>query len=172
MATLELGTLSEHLENDQIKAVQRALAESGAPPLAGDDHAETIVLDRDLDDDVLVDFFDRLDANDASADIYLPIDFEEVIEVDGLRVGSAHALILVLESLKEDFFVDEEEEGEEEEEEEYEFDEDEDEEGGEVFESDDDEPEVKDDRLRHIWRVMHKGAKTSVRKNLCLFVRT
>ncbi|HKE18873.1 MAG TPA: hypothetical protein VKB80_28555 [Kofleriaceae bacterium] len=171
MATLELSTLSEHLENDQVKAVQRALAESGAPSLAVDDHAETLVLDRDLDDDVLVDFFDRLDANDASADVYLPIDFEEVLEVDGMRVGSAHSLILVLESLKEDFFV-EEEEDEEEEEEEVEYEEEEDEEGGELFESDDDEPEVKDDRLRHIWRVMHKGAKTSVRKNLCLFVRT
>jgi hypothetical protein len=171
MATLELGTLSEHLENDQIKALQRALAESGAPALTADDHAETIVLDRDLDDDVLVDFFDRLDANDASADIYLPTDFEEVIEVDGTRVGSAHALILVLESLKEDFFVEEEEE-EEEEDEDFEYEEDEDEEGSELFENDDEEVEVKDDRLRHIWRVMHKGAKTSVRKNLCLFVRT
>ena len=170
MATLELGTLSEHLENDQVKAVQRALAEAGAPNMTVDDHAEAIVLDRDLDDDVLVDFFDRLDANDASADIYLPIDFEEVIEVDGMRVGSAHSLILVLESLKEDFFV-EEEEDEEEEEEEAEYEEEE-EEGGELFESDDDEPEVKDDRLRHIWHVIHKGAKTSVRKNLCLFVRT
>ncbi len=171
MATLELGTLSEHLENDQVKAVQRALAESGAPGLAVDDHAEAIVLDRDLDDDVLVNFFDRLDANDASADIYLPIDFEEVLDVNGMRVGSAHSLILVLESLKEDFFV-EEEEDEEEEEEEAEYEEDEDEEGGELFEAEDDEPEVKDDRLRHIWRVIHKGAKTSVRKNLCLFVRT
>jgi hypothetical protein len=171
MATLELGTLSDHLENDQIKAVTRALAESGAPALSVDDHAETLVLDRDLDDDVLVDFFDRLDANDASADIYLPVDFEEVIDVDGMRVGSAHSLILVLESLKEDFFVEEDDE-EEEEEEEVEYDEEEDEEGGELFENDDDEVEVKDDRLRHIWRVMHKGAKTSVRKNLCLFVRT
>ena len=171
MATLELGTLSEHLENDQVKAVQRALAESGAPGLTVDEHAEAIVLDRDLDDDVLVDFFDRLDANDASADIYLPIDFEEVIDVDGMRVGSAHSLILVLESLKEDFFVEEDEE-EEEEEEEVDYEEEEDEEGGELFEADDDEPEVKDDRLRHIWRVIHKGAKTSVRKNLCLFVRT
>ncbi|HWM88721.1 MAG TPA: hypothetical protein VNO33_22880 [Kofleriaceae bacterium] len=171
MATLELGTLSEHLENDQVKAVQRALNESGAPGLAVDDHAEAIVLDRDLDDDVLVDFFDRLDANDASADIYLPVDFEEVIEVDGMRVGSAHSLILVLESLKEDFFV-EEEEDEEEEEEEAEYEEDEEEDGAELFEADEDEVEVKDDRLRRIWHVMHKGAKTSVRKNLCLFVRT
>jgi hypothetical protein len=171
MATLELGSLSEHLENDQIKAVQRVLSEAGAPALGPDEHAEATVLDRDLDDDVLVDFFDRLDANDASADVYLPVDFEEVLDVDGLRVGSLHALVLVLESLKEDFFV-EEEADEEEEEEEEDVDEEEDEEGADLFEGDDDEPELKDERLRHIWRVMHKGAKTAAKKNLCLFVRT
>ena len=103
MATLELGSLSEHLEVDQIKAVRKALAEVGAPPLPADDHADAIVLDREIDDDVLTDFFDRLDANDASAEVYLPIDFEDVLEVDGVRVGSLHALILVLESLKEDY---------------------------------------------------------------------
>ena len=172
MATLELSSLSEHLENDQVKSVQRALVESGAPPLGADDHAETIVLDRDLDDDVLVDFFDRLDANEASADIYLPIDFEDILEVDGLRVGSAHALILVLESLKEDFFVEEEKDEEEEEEDDDEADDDEEEDAAELFEADEDEVELKDERLRHIWRVIHKGAKTSVKKNLCLFVRT
>jgi hypothetical protein len=132
MATLELGSLSEHLEADQVKAVRKALSEVGAPPLPADDHADAVVLDRDIDDDVLTDFFDRLDANDASAEVYLPIDFEDVIDVDGMRVGSLHALILVLESLKEDFFV-EEDEDEEEEEEEAELDEDEDEEGSDLF---------------------------------------
>jgi hypothetical protein len=172
MATLELGSLSERLEADHIKAVRKALAEVSAPPLPADDHADTVVLDRDIDDDVLTDFFDRLDANDASAEVYLPIDFEDVLEVDGVRVGSLHALILVLESLKEDFFVEEEEDEEEEEEEEAELDDDEDEDGADLFEDDDDEVEVKDERLRHIWRVLHKGAKTGVRKNVCLFVRT
>ena len=88
MATLELGSLSEHLEVDQIKAVRKALAEVGAPPLPADDHADAVVLDREIDDDVLTDFFDRLDANDASAEVYLPIDFEEVLDVDGVRIGS------------------------------------------------------------------------------------
>ena len=171
MATLELGSLSEHLEADQVKALRKALAEVGAPPLPADDHADTVVLDRDIDDDVLTDFFDRLDANDASAEVYLPIDFEDVLDVEGVRVGSLHALILVLESLKEDFFV-EEDEDEEEEEEEADVDEEEDDEAADLFEDDDDEVEVKDERLRHIWRVLHKGAKTGVRKNVCLFVRT
>ena len=172
MATLELGSLSEHLEVDQIKAVRKALAEVGAPPLPADDHADAVVLDREIDDDVLTDFFDRLDANDASAEVYLPIDFEEVLDVEGVRIGSLHALILVLESLKEDFFVEEDEDDEEEDEEEAELDDEEDEDAGDLFEDDDEEVEVKDERLRHIWRVLHKGAKTGVRKNVCLFVRT
>jgi len=172
MATLELGSLSEHLEVDQIKAVRKALAEVGAPPLPADDHADAVVLDREIDDDVLTDFFDRLDANDASAEVYLPIDFEEVLDVEGVRIGSLHALILVLESLKEDFFVEEDEDDEEEDEEEAELDDEEDEDAGDLFEDDDEEVEVKDERLRHIWRVLHKGAKTGVRKNVCLFIRT
>ena len=171
MATLELGTLSEYLEVDQIKAVKKALAEVSAPPLPSDDHSDTVVLERDLDDDVLTDFFDRLDANDASAEIYLPIDFEDVVDVDGLRVGSAHALILVLDSLKEDFFVEEDEEDDEEEEEEEDDDEDA-EDSADLFDADVDAVQLKDERLRVIWRAMHKGAKTCVKKNLCLFVRT
>lgn len=172
MATVELGPLSEHLEADQVKALKRVLSEAGAPPLSADDHADLVVLDRDLDDDVLTDFFDRLDANDASADVYLPIDFEDVLDVDGVRVGSAHALVLVLDSLKEDFFVEEEEDEEDDEEEdEYEEDDDEDE-AADLFADEDEAVELKDERLRHIWRVMHKGAKTAVRKNVCLFVRS
>jgi hypothetical protein len=171
MATLELGTLSEYLEVDQIKSVKKALSEVGAPPLPADDHSDSVVLERDLDDDVLTDFFDRLDANDASAEIYLPIEFEDVVDVDGLRVGSAHALILVLESLKEDFFVEEDEEDDEDEEEEEEEDDDA-EEAADLFEDDDDAVQLKDERLRVIWRAVHKGAKTCLKKNLCLFVRT
>jgi hypothetical protein len=172
MATLELAGLSEHLETDQIKSVKRALAEVNAPPLPADDHADAVVLDRNIDDDVLTDFFDRLDANDASAEVYLPIDFEDVLDVDGVRVGSLHALVLVLDSLKEDFFVEEEEDDDEEEEEEAELDDDDDE-AADLFEDDEDDAvEVKDERLRHIWRVLHKGAKTAIKKNVCLFVRS
>ena len=176
MATIELGSLSEHLEADQIKALKRALAEAGAPPLGSDDHADAVTLDRDIDDDVLTDFFDRLDANDASADVYLPLDFEDVLDVDGVKVGSAHALALVLDSLKEDFFVEEEdnddEEEDEDESEDFDYDEDDDDDGGSLFGDEDDDVEVKDERLRHIWRLMQKGAKSAIRKNVCLFVRT
>jgi hypothetical protein len=172
MATLELGPLADHLEADQIKALRRALSEAGAPPLAADDHADPVVIEGNLDEDVFTDFTDRLDANDAAADVYLPIDFEDVVEVDGLRVGSVHALILVLDSLKEDFFVEEEEDEEDAEEAEYEDEDEDDENGASLFGEDEEEIEVKDERLRLIWRIMHKSAKTAVRKNVCLFVRT
>lgn len=171
MATLELSTLSEHLEADQIKAIKKALHEASAGALDGDEHAETIVLDRNLDGDVLNDFMDRLDANDAAADIYLPLDFEDVLEVDGLRIGSAEALALVLDSLKEDFFVDEDEDDDDEEDDEERgsLDDEDDEDLDE--EPDDDDDVVKDERLQHIWKLMAKGVKTATKRGLCLFVR-
>jgi hypothetical protein len=170
MATLELSTLSEHLEADQIKAVKKALAEAGAGALTGDDHAETSVLDRNVDDDVLTDFMDRLDANDAAADIYVPVDFEDVIEVDGLRIGSTHALDLILDSLKEDFFVTEEDDDEDDDEDAGDDDDEDDDEAD--LEADDEEDSLKDVRLQHVWKLLSKGAKTATKKGLCLFVRT
>jgi hypothetical protein len=170
MATLELSPLSEHLEADQIKALKKALAEAGAGTLGADDHGETSILDRNIDDDVLKDFMDRLDANDAAADVYLPLDFEDVIEVDGLKVGSTHALALVLDSLKEDFFVEDEDDDEDEEADDEGGDEDEEDEDDE-YEADDEEDEVKDVRLQHIWKVLAKGTKTATKRGLCLFVR-
>lgn len=169
MATIELTTLSEHLDPDQIKAIKKALAEVGAGALTGDDHAEAAVLDRNIDGDVLTDFMDRLDANDAAADIYLPVDFEDVLEVDGLRIGSAHALDLILDSLKEDFFVEEDEDDDDDDDTSSD---DEDEDGEEAeFEADDEDDPVKDERLQHIWKLLSKGAKTATKRGLCLFVR-
>jgi hypothetical protein len=173
MASLELTQLSEYLETAEIKAVRRALKDAGLPALEEDDHAESVLVERDIDDDIFVDFVDRLEANEAAADIYLPGDFEVVLEVGDHKIGSAHALLLVLESLREDFFVEDEEDEVEEEEEsddEFEsFDEDEEETGG----LGDDEPttEMKDERLRHIWKAMQRGAKLAIQRRLSMFVR-
>lgn len=176
MATLELGSLEEHLDNDQIRKVRTALSEAGAPPLSEDEHAESVLVERDLDDDVVTDFFDRLEANDALADIYVPVDFEDVVEVDGIRVGSSHALITVLESLKDDFLVEDEDEVEVEEAEDDEdfeadaFDDDDD--GADLFGSEEDAIDLKDDRLKQVWHALNKGARASVKRNVNLFIRT
>jgi hypothetical protein len=170
MATIELAPITEHLDADQIRAVKHALAEAGVGALAGDEHAEHTVLDRNVDDDVLKDFMDRLDANDGAADLYLPIDFEDVIEVDGMKIGSVHALELVLDSLKEDFFVDDADDDDDDDEDAG-GDEDEDEDDDEI-EDDDDDDEVKDVRLQHIWKLLSKGVKAATKKSVCLFVRS
>jgi len=174
MATLELTQLAEHLEPDEIEAVHRALRETGSAPLDEDEQAEPVLLDRAIDDDIFVDFADRLEANEASADVYLPSDFEDIIEVADYKIGSAHALLLVLESLREDFFVEDEDEEQEQAEvvdEEFEsFDEDEDEPGG-MFGDDEPGTEMKDEQLRHIWKQMHRGAKLAIRQGLCMFIR-
>jgi len=170
MATLELGSLQDHLDSDQLRALRTALSDAGAPALPADDHADSVVVERDLDDDIVNDFFDRLEANDASAEVYLPIDFEDIIEVGDMRVGSSHALITVLEGLREDFFIDSSDDEDEDDDEDFD-DEALDDDDDDLFASDDEDTDIGDERLQRVWHAMNKGARSSVRKNVALFVR-
>jgi hypothetical protein len=177
MASLELTPLSEHLDDDEIEALAGALAETGAGALDVDDDGDPLIIDSALDDDIFADFLDRLEANEAYCDIYVPAEFEDAVEVAGHKVGSAHALMLVLESMKEDFFVEEDEESEDAVEADDEladdFDElDEDETSGLYDTAGDGAIELKDEELRKMWRQMYRGAKTAVARRLALFVHT
>lgn len=184
MATLELGTLSDKLDEDDLAVLlEEYQSQTDGGPLDIDDVAERAVLDNGIDDDIFVDFLDKLEANEASADVYLPTDFEEIFEVGELRVGSAHALLLVLENLREDFAAEDEDEEEVEIEEDEEafvedddamaFDGDDDTDETEGLFGDDESPiEMKEVQLRHIWKLMYQGAKTSIRRGLCLFVHS
>lgn len=167
MASLELSPLSEHLDAEEIELVNGAITETGGSELDLDESLDPVIIDRDLDDDSFADFMDRLEANDASADIYVPGDFEDVLDVSGYRVGSSHALMLILESVKDDFFVDEDEEHGDDEEIDFESLE---ETGEEISEPEDSAMELKDEEMRHIWKLMYRGAKTSVSRKICLFV--
>lgn len=173
MASLELAPLSEYLEPDELKAIQGVLRDAGHPAPADDDHLEPMLVERDLDDDIFVDFMDRLEANEAAADIYVPADFEEIFEAADYKLGSAHALLLCLENLREDFFVeDEEEEAEEDDDADDEFESfDEEEEAGGSLGDDAPTTEMKDEQLRAIWRHMQRAAKLAIQRGLCLFLR-
>ncbi len=173
MASLELTPLSEHLDDDEIEALKGALAEAGAGPFDVDEDGDPVVIEGALDDDIFADFLDRLEANEASCDIYVPMEFEDAVEVGGQRVGSAQALMLVLESMKEDFFVDEDEEGEEEQDElAGEFDDMEEEDAG-IYEAGSESAiELKDEELRKMWRQVYRSAKSAVTRKLALFVHT
>jgi hypothetical protein len=174
MAIIELATLSDHLDSEQIEATMEFLAEEVTEPvdLATDEDGR--IIESNIDDDVFVDFRDRLAANDLDAEVYVPIEFEDVAEVAGRRVGSTYALQLVLDSLREDFFVEDPGDGD------TEMDEDADddfergveEEAGSdgLYEGEDGGIEMKDEQLRHVWRIMHTAAKESLTCNLAVFL--
>lgn len=178
MASIEIGPLSHHLDEDEVTAVHEALGDADVE-LDLDDEADSRLVEADIDEDILADFMDQLDANDAACDIYVPGDFEDVIEVGEYRIGSAHALLIVLEEIRDEIFEEEEDEEEEEaadDDEEYgDFeDEEEDEEGSERgygrSSGSESARQLKDEVMRHLWKTVFKGAKTCIREGTCLFV--
>ncbi len=175
MAALELCPISEHLEDSDIEKLVARLKESDVDNIEFNDDGEAVPLEQTYDDDVFVDFWDQLDANEVACEVYLPLEFEDVIEVEGRRYGSAHALLIVLANMKEDMFLDDDDEDSSEaiEDVDDELEEFDDYGAGddEQFASDEINPiEVKDEQMRRVWRVMHKGAKAAVGEGLALFV--
>jgi hypothetical protein len=161
MAEIELGPLSHRLDDDEVKLLAKRLKDVGVTDFdRGDDgHGHTIATR--LSEDALTEFLDRLDAHDLGAEIYLPIEFDGRVTVGDYRVASTHALMDVLEEMKEELGVDEEEEYEAEGEEEEEEEEDEEEEGT-VIEA----------QLRHIWQLVSDGATESIDKSIPLHLQT
>lgn len=175
MAIIELATLPDHLESDQIEAMMKALAEEASEEVDLATEEDGRIIESAIDDDVFVDFRDRLEANDLDAEVYVPVEFEDVVEVGGVRVGSTYALQLVLDSLREDFFVEDAGDGETEMDDgddDFERGEAEEEEAGSdgLYEGEDGVIEMKDEQLRHVWRAMHTAAKESLDCNLSVFL--
>ncbi len=174
MAIIELATLPDHHDSEAVAAMMAALHEeaSGAVNLETDEDGRTI--ESNIDDDVFVDFRDKLEANDLDAEVYVPVEFEDVIEVGGVRVGSTYALQLVLDSLREDFFVEDQDEDEiEMDDAEDDFERGHEEDAGSddgLYEGEDGGIEMKDEQLRHVWRAMHTAAKESLSCNLSVFL--
>lgn len=170
MASIELSPLTSQFDKNDIKALERALAESGSSPLDIDEDGDTQLLERDVDDDLLAELFDRLDINDAACDVYVPPDFEDSISVGDHTVGSAHALLLALQELGEELGAAADDDTDFEEDEDYEDD-------GEDYEEDDDADEedtyaLRDQELRRICKVLQNGAKLSIRRGVAMFVHT
>lgn len=168
MASIELSPLSEHFDADVIAAIEKALSEADSSPLDVDDAADVQLVAGDLDDELFAEFMDLLDKSEAKCDVYVPPDFENVIEVDEYKIGSAPMLILALEDLKEELEIDAE--GEQVETDVEDFDELEEEE-----EDDDSEFETYEDvrgpEMKRMWELMYASAKACIRQGTCLFVR-
>jgi hypothetical protein len=149
MPELRLLPLQDTLNSSQMDRLMGELAELGVQGLPdGDDDVD---LDEAVTEDQLTDFMDRLDAHDLACDLYLPVEFEGVFEVDDQKVGSAHALLEALEELREELAIDEED-SEEDEEVEIEIE------------------EVIEEQLRFAWRVFLRAATTCVDRQVPLHV--
>ena len=146
MAELRLIPLEEVFGDDIFKKIMRELGELGVEELpAGDDEAD---LDESLSEDQLTDFLDRLDAHDLACDLYLPVEFEGVVEVGDQTIGSAYALLDALEELRDELDIEND--------------------GGD----DDDEVdmEVIEEQLRFSWQVFLRSANTCIERQVPLHI--
>jgi hypothetical protein len=167
MANIEIAPLADRLGDDEISELARALTKIGAPKLPEDDDGAT-TLAANLDDEVLAEFLDRLEVYDMACEIYLPGEFEGRVEVADKRVGSAPALLEVLEELRDELSLEddeEEEEGDDDEEDEEEEEDDEDDYGkGDM--------QLIDEQIRRLWKIIYEGAQAAIDRNLALYVRS
>jgi len=179
MASIELCPLSTHLEDSEIDALEQVLSEAGSNPLDIDEDADSQLLQKEVDDDMLAELFDRLSVNDAACDVYVPPDFEDAVDIDGTRVGSAHVLLLALQELAEDLGStdedddDEEDDEDDEDDEEYAEYEEEDEYPGSILGDDeDDEFDLKEAELRRICKVLRQGARLCIKRGVAMFINS
>ncbi len=152
MAEIEIGPLTDRLSEDEINELRGALERLGAPALPPTDesHARPV---GDVDDEVLTEFLDRLEAHDAACEVYLPVEFDGRVEVADLRVGSAMQLLEVLDEIKDDLAIADDEEEEE------------------ADEEDDEYGEVLQTQLRECWRAFYAGCNATLERHLPLHVK-
>ena len=158
MSEIELGPVSERLEEDDLKTLARLLEQAGTRYAVNDENHTTQTIATRLSEDAMTEFLDRLEAHDIAAEIYLPVEFEGRLTVGDFRVAAAQALADVLEEMKEELAVEEEEEYEDDEDEEED---DEEEEEGTVIEA----------QLRNIWRLVNDACSEALDKNVPLHLR-
>lgn len=170
MATVELGSLSAHLDDEEVQLIRKALRKHDVTIEDGDH--DTVIVARDLDPDVVADFLDRLDAHEASADIYVPAEFDGVVKAAGYKVASAPQLVHVLEEMKEELLAEDDEEEDEE------ADDDDEDADDDVEDDEEDDYEsagslkFKDDQLRSLWKVLFKAASEAADGGSVLFVKS
>jgi hypothetical protein len=156
MAEIEIGPLTDRLSDDEINELARQMDKLGAPTLPHADDSAVASVGDNLDDDVLSEFYERLEVHDAAAEIYLPIEFDGSVEVAELRVASTPVLLEVLEELKDELDIDHQAEEDEEEEEEEEL---------------DDDRRILEGQLRQVWKLFYNGAVAAMERKLPLHIK-
>ena len=158
MAEIELGPLSDRLDDDEMKTLHKLVEQAGARLAALDDRTTHTIAKR-LSEDAMTEFLDRLEAHDMAADIYLPVEFDGRLHVGDLRVASAASLSETLEEMKEELGIEDDE---------FEEEEDGDDEDDE---EDADEGTVIEAQLRNIWQLVFDACGESLDKNVVLHLR-
>jgi hypothetical protein len=158
MAEIEIGPLADRLTDDELKDLAAKLEKLGVPKFEADQDSDATAV-ASVDGDVLVEFLDRLDGYDLACDIYLPLEFDGRVEVGDHTVGSAAALVEILEEMKDDLAPEDEDDDDEDD-----VDDDED--------ADDDYSDMKliEEKLRRLWKVIYDGAQAALSRGLPLYV--
>jgi hypothetical protein len=154
MSAIELGPLSDRLDEEEIKSLGRMLEQAGAKLPRMEDHTTQTFAKR-LSEEAMTEFIDRLDAHDIAAEIYLPVEFEGPLTVGDLRVASAYSLQETLEEMKEELAIEDDD-----------YEEDEDDENEEL-----DEGSVIEAQMRNIWQLVNDACSESIEKSFPLHLR-
>jgi hypothetical protein len=159
MSEIELAPLSETLDDDELRTLQKLIEQAGARLVGSEDQIRQKIATR-LDEDAMTEFLDRLEAHDIAADIYVPVEFEGRLQIGDYRVASAQLLVDVLEEMKDELDVEEDKEEYEDEEAEEEED-----------DAEEEDTTVIEAQLRHIWQLVSDACNESVEKNVPLHLR-
>jgi len=173
MATIEIAPLTDRLTDEEIDDLASALEKAQAPKLPKGDDGIRKVIGNGLDEDIVTEFMDRLEAHEIACEIYLPIEFEGRVEVGDFRAGSLVTLLETLAELKDDFNLetDDDEEADEEDEGEGDGDDEGDEDEEEEDDDDDSVAALIERRLQVLWKVFHAGARRAMDRKIPLHIR-
>jgi len=149
MPNLEVGTLEDHLTDDEIRELLAALERAGIEGFSEGDKSGSGSVGETVDEDAMIEFMDRLEGHDVAADLYFPVEFDGRIDAADRRIGSLMGLLEVLDEIED---------------------------SDDPVESEDDdamyatEMGILDARLRVIWHAMFEDAHTALEHGLSLVV--
>ncbi len=174
-AKIEIAPLTDRLTEDEVAELTKALTKAGIGKLPKGDATNSLTVARGLESAVLTEFIDRLETGDVAADIFLPIEFDGVIEAGDNRVASLQTLVDVLDEMKDDLGIDDDEDDEDADP--AADDDDEDEEAVEASDEDDEDDDYRsspstlvEKQLRKVWKIFREGAEDALDRSLPLFV--
>jgi hypothetical protein len=157
MAEIELGRLSDRLTDDEYALFYRKLREHLGDPgfeLPPGDHSASGSVADGIDEELVTDFMDRLEASDLSVDHFVLAEFEGKLDCGDFTVGSLYTLVDVLEEMMDDLGIEDTDDEEEEEEEEEDY-------GSRPIER---------KRLRALWKTIYDAAAEAIDSKLALTI--